>query len=264
MRNKAGWIPHGVKNPPVITKSSYMTYKYCYMQYYWQYIKGIGEFIETPIMRMGTNVHLAWDSIITRFVPTMDTDLRYLEAVFEGMIDPRPPKIDGLHMKHICMMEANRVRACVNMGKPELYVPVSCEKMYQAHIEVNGHPVIIKGKPDGVFLEDDGKLLVVEIKGGEYKPYKLSSAHSECVFYKLLLEKDNTHRTEVEWASVFFPLNNELHSQRITKRGVIGLYKKLEEILTRDEWLPNPKMGRACETCEYLSHCLKLLDKKEI
>jgi CRISPR/Cas system-associated exonuclease Cas4 (RecB family) len=263
MKNKPGWIPHGAKMPPVITKSSYMTYKYCNMKYYWQYVKGLEWAPATHIMQMGTDVHTAWDSIITKFVPTMDTDLRYLEAIFEGMIDPVPPKIDPLHMKHICEMEANRVRACIKMGKPELYVPISCEKMYQASIEINGHPVVIKGKPDGVFLEDDGKLLVVEIKGGEFKTYKLGLAQSECVFYKLLIEKDNAHRTEVEWGSVFFPLNNELHSQRITKRSVLGLYKKLEEILTRSEWLPPPKLARMCETCEYLGHCIKLLEKGE-
>lgn len=219
-----------------ISKSNFMSYDFCKYLYKKEVIDGIRS-PATPVMELGIELHKYYENKImclSHEEPIYDDDeIMYI-------------------LTNINAFEAQRKKIL----KPEFYKPVICEQKFTKVITINDVEITMVGKPDAVFLEEDGTLNIMELKTGKWADYKKSKIRKELVFYAMLLEGQTEQPIEnISW---FYPKHGHFDTEPIKKRTKTAVIKQFERMIESykiNEW-DAPYHEKKCENCAFLKECI--------
>ena len=218
-----------------ISKSQFMSFDFCKYLYKKEVIDGIRS-PATPVMELGSELHKFYESKIM--------NLHY-EA-------PHHDYDTMLIVDNINKFEAQRKE----LVAPDLYKPVICEEKFTKIITIDDVEITMVGKPDAVFLEEDGTLNIMELKTGKWADYKKSKIRKELVFYAMLLEGQTEYPIEnISW---FYPKHDHFDTEPIKKRTITAVMKQFDRMIESyktDDWFA-PYHEKKCSNCAFLNECV--------
>lgn len=234
-----------------ISKSNFMGYDFCKYLYKKEVIDGIrGK--PTDVMLRGILYHKAHDDLVLGVdldnIPEEENE-RY--AYVRSFL-PDEDVDDILH--NMAWFETDRL----NIFKDDLsrYKPVIVEEKFTKVIEINDVEITMVGKPDHVYREEDGSLNILELKTGNWKPYKKSKIRKELCFYAWLLEGQVDG--EINNISWLYPKVDYFDTEIIKKRTMTAVRKQFERMIESyelDEW-DSSYNEHKCQSCQHLKECV--------
>ena len=137
-----------------------------------------------------------------------------------------------------------------------LFKPKIVETTYKKTIKIGDECVDIKGRPDHIYMESDGKYNIFELKTGQWKPYMKSKIRKELGFYYILLEGQLD--ADIGWISWFYPRVNYFDIEKIKKQSINGTYKSIEKLVDaiRTNTFKATFHDRKCSNCFLLEECV--------
>jgi len=219
-----------------ISKSNFMNYDFCKYLYKKEVIDKI-RLPPTSIMELGIELHKYYENKI------MCKDQK--EPIYDD------EEITSI-IENINNFEAQRKEILSN----DLYKPIICEQKFTKVINIDDVEIIMVGKPDAVFLEEDGSLNIMELKTGKWSDYKKSSIRKELCFYAILLEGQTEQPIEnISW---FYPKASHFDTEKIKKRTITAVMKQFDRMIESyktNEWNSNYN-EKKCSNCAFLKECV--------
>jgi len=191
-----GWWPGSPTNIlPRFTKSSVGASNFCPQQYFIKYPLGVKE-PENDNMIRGTNVHDA----VEQFYHDVDldvidelngvgNDLHEMHNYFMSII----PNMDRYelgeeeHIRKYLLAEAMRAMDC----DLDLFLPVGNEITLHGVVEIQDQKIHITGMIDRLFVDNEGRYHVHELKTGVFNPKKdrkWEHMRQELAYYVFLMK----------------------------------------------------------------------------
>ena len=218
-----------------LSKSNFMSYDYCRYLYKKIVIDKI-QTEPTMVMLRGTELHKYYEDLVMKGVKNR------LSFNDEETMDI---------VNNINIFEENRKELL-----KEFYKPIIYEEKFTKVINIDGVEITLVGKPDAVFLEEDGTLNIMELKTGKWADYKKSKIRKELVFYSILLEGQTEQ--PIKSISWLYPKANHFDTEEIKKRTVTAVYKQLDKIIEshKNDDFESSYNYKKCENCSFLQECI--------
>lgn len=157
-----------------ISKSSFMLYNQCPRKYWWKYI-GLPDVQppRTPEMIRGTKIHKVMEPLIVA-----PNDPKVREETIKVAVEEKVNEDDGyLVMGDLLSMLEEKI------GKYKLLMAEQKITIYDERLDV-----YLVGAMDGLLETEDGKVVLVELKTGNFTSGKMSRTRRELAFYTYMLE----------------------------------------------------------------------------
>lgn len=274
-----------------VSKSTLSSMKWCPQQL-WLSKKYAVPQEPHPYLIVGTDVHNAWETFYKNVEEEKLVDIR--ESILGGnnrsAIDTLrgwlPGKDEVIKMRrgdtvdepfyerdyelNIDWLLRNEMQRLISTTDGN-FLPVANEVKLSPRtiVHIDGEPVEIQlvGVIDRVFTDDMGGLLLMELKTGKWKKYKLPSMRMEMAYYKMLVELT----TPEELKELGLGTEPVTHwGWRYSAAGVLGyekaiktseramqhsLTKLIKMYLAQD--FPTTKDDFKCSYCDYMDLCPK-------
>ncbi len=157
-----------------ISKSSFMLYNQCPRKYWWRFV-GLPDIRppRTESMIRGTKIHKVMEPLI---VAPNDPVVR--EETIKVAVEEKVNEDDGyLVMGDLLSMLEEKI------GKYKLLMAEQKITVYDERLDV-----YLVGAMDGLLETEDGKIVLVELKTGNFNSGKMSRTRRELAFYTYMLE----------------------------------------------------------------------------
>ena len=236
-----------------LTKSNFMLWDWCSYKY-----KRVAIDKErqpaTPEMFAGIKKHTAHDECIAAIVLDEVVQLELKDKI--AYVRSKLPEEEDVIYDSMAKHEAMKLELMTD--NLDLFKPKIVEKTYtKLLIDRDDVALTIKGRPDHIYMEDDGYYNIMELKSGKWNPtYMTSKIRKELVFYYLLL--DGQLDADIKYISWFFPKEDHFDSEVIKKRTVTAVMKNLEKIIEAHQTMDFSAQyyDKKCGSCHLLSECI--------
>jgi len=157
-----------------ISKSSFMLYNMCPRKYWWNYI-GLPDVRPPPsdAMIRGSKIHRVMEPLI---VAPNDPKVQK-ETIKIAKEEDVDEDIGFVVMSDLLVMLEEKI------GKYELLMAEQKITVYDKRLDV-----YLVGAMDGLLRTEDGKIVLVELKTGNFNSGKMSRTRRELAFYTYMLE----------------------------------------------------------------------------
>lgn len=233
-----------------MTKSHLMSFDFCPYKYKRTIIDRLKQ-PTTPQMLDGIVKHTAHDNCVQAI------DLRRVPKDFEGKINfvrKTLPEVDDIIYDNIAYHEAEKLDLMYE--DLSLFKPKIIETTFKKTIKIGDEYIDIKGRPDHIYMESDGKYNIFELKTGVWKSYMKSKIRKELGFYYILLEGQLD--ADIGWISWFYPRMDYFDIEKIKKQSIKGTYNSIEKLVTaiKTDEFKSTFHTRKCEKCFLLEECV--------
>ena len=214
-----------------VSKSSFMGYRYCPRQYWWQRVqlKDVRT-PATPAMIRGTYIHDALENLYNDW---------------EGQNTLRPLLPRGEYDESLSAIAEMEERRIEEWGI-EFFKPYEVEDKRIFYDEEND--IVIVGKIDGVLHHPEGGLCILELKTGSFNDNKISKTRLELCFYERMMRMMGEEKPITHFAFMGPDADNEkMLNKLLNTRGKVVMTGKTQGIMFVEK-VTNRALNRFAET----------------
>ena len=198
----------------------------------------------SPQQERGSQIHKE----IEDFYKNIDVEIKDNKPVIK-------PKKDLSQIQNFVDFENKRITKCMKDGKLDesLFKP-----MYQ-ELKLENPKIGLKGIVDAVFLNEDGKLIVIDWKSGKYNPYGFWRYRFELALYKELFEKSVECKYKVGYWGIYFIDADKLVVEEVSQEEINKMWAEVNRVRDKIMYsMKNNKYDRKrsnCKYCQFKEEC---------
>ena len=229
----------------LLSKSQIGLFKECPWKWKRKYID-FAQLKSSPQQERGSRLHKE----VENFYKNIDIEIKDGKPIIK-------PKKDLSEIKNFVEFESKRIERCIKNGKfdESLFKP-----LYQ-ELSLANPKIGLKGVIDAVFLNEDGKLIVIDWKSGKYNPYGFWRYRFELALYKELFEKSVDCKYKVGYWGIYFIDANKLIFEEINQDEIKKMWEEVNKVRERITYsMKNNsyyKRRNNCKWCEFREECEK-------
>lgn len=261
-----------------ISKSTLDTYSNWCSQQMWLGKVCHTEPLDRDYLVIGDNVHNAQEEFYENLVcdtPRMEkaiavakdgdekTAFRLLKEMYpvaEGDYADREEALQN-------WMIHNDVARLKHCAEPDDFLPAGNELDLDAIVEVDvpEHGIVkvhLRGIIDRIFKDENGDLILMELKTGKFNPkYTPPKMKGEMAYYTYLLDESDSDLGDVKWWAWRFPKAEHWDVLPAAKRTITAMKKRMGRLvksyLEQDFPVVSDRQEYKCSHCDFMQFCPK-------
>jgi len=241
MKHKA--IPWNPETVP-LSKSLVQMYEQCPKRFEMQVIKRV-PYTKTPELQRGTDVHKRIAHLLNNVqrwkIKTADDVQREFAALLP----------DEIVYRNYIEIETERFERLFSQNLQHLFWPILVEH-YMEDFEL-----MYSGTLDRLDVLENGDLIVIDWKTGNYHEWSKSDYRFELIGYKHLVEKTKVFPGTVTHGAIVFLDEKRVFVEEFDYRSINAFYRKVKRVRQKikDKQFEQ-KITPMCDYCPYVGTCL--------